>query len=141
MKDIFLDTNLSKKLINPIESEYLEFINWLYSEGALVMSNKLKCEYLRGNQNLIVVINKLTIDGRLNPIKNSLLKSFTFPKRIENKFISDFNDRVHIKSIVLSHRKIALIGDNKLLFDINSLPRFDGIKPIAEDNPSKIDYK
>lgn len=141
MKDIFLDTNLSKKLINPVESEYLEFLNWLYKEGVLVMSNKLQAEYGRGNQNLVVIIHRLTISGRLNFITNKELQEYVFPKKTENKLLSNYADRVHIKSILLSKRKMAIVGDTNLMRDINKYQRIDGIKPIAVDNPNKIDYK
>ena len=141
MKDVFFDTNLSSNLINPVAKEYKDFLNWLFDVGALVMTNKLEVEYGRGDQNLIVVIHKLTIEGRLNRINNRALSSYSFPKRIERRLLSNNADRVHIKCVILSNRKMAIVGDNKLQRDINNLPRIGGVKPVAENSPSMLNYK
>ncbi|MBI5217602.1 MAG: hypothetical protein HY958_01555 [Bacteroidia bacterium] len=41
MKDIFVDTNIAKNLITPLNPEYKKFLNWLNIEGSLVVSNHL----------------------------------------------------------------------------------------------------
>jgi hypothetical protein len=140
MNDIFLDTNLAHKLINPMEQEYKEFYNWLINDGVLVISNYLEHEYCAGNQNLVSVIYKLTIQGRINRIPNSALKSLNFSKRIESHFISNFKDRIHIKTIILSDRKLGIIADKNLVYDINNLPKINKIKPIAGTRPNEVPY-
>lgn len=141
MNDIFFDTNLAHNLINPTSPEYRDFLNWLYKDGALVISNKLEVEYGRGNQNLIVIIDGLTKNGRINRITNRQLQEYCIPKRIENRLLSNKADRNNIKCIVLSNRKMGIIADNNLLKDINNYPRLNKIKPTAANRPSEIDYK
>lgn len=141
MKDIFLDTNLAKNLINPLSDSFKEFIIWLNKDGALVFSNHLKREYGRGNQNLATIVNNLAAKGRINNIPNQVISNFKFSKSVEKKFLSNYKDRVHIKTVVLSERKLALALDINLQTDISGLPKINGIKPNCKDCPNKIKYK
>ena len=140
MKDIFLDTNLAHNLCNPMSNEYIEFTNWLVKEGALVLTNTLLSEYGH-NQTLLVLINKLIIEGRTNKISTQDLKRLKFPKRIERKLTCCSKDRIHIKSIVLSNRKIGISDDAEFRKSVNGLPKFGGIQPFTTDCPTKIEYK
>lgn len=140
-KDIFVDSNVAKDFTNPPDENYKKFMAWLKDEGTLVLNNLLEGEYGRSNQNLAVLIHFLTIKGRILRIKNKELKAFRFPKKIEKKLQSNSEDREHLKTILLSHRKIALTIDNAFRNDVNNYPRYDGKKAEAVARPERIDYK
>lgn len=140
-KDIFVDSNVAKNFTNPVDEHYKTFIRWLKEEGTLVLNNLLQSEYGRSNQNLAVLISFLTIKGRILRIENKDLTAFHFPKRIEKKLKSNREDREHLKTILLSHRKIALIIDNAFRNDVNNYPKYEGKKAEAVARPEQIDYK
>lgn len=148
MNDIFLDNNIVKHFTPPLTQEYKELASWLYEEGALVVSQKLLNEYIHGlshvkfeDQTILGIINKLTQQGRLNKIENRQLSNLIIPKRREKKFLSNREDHFHIKTILLSYRKLAISKDNNLCTDINNHPKVDKIKPRAANKPTGINYR
>lgn len=141
MKDILIDSNLIKNIENPVPSNYKPFIKWLKNEGAIVLTNKLKTEYYRGNQNLSVIIDVLTRQKRVNVITNKQLSSFRFKKNVSSGFLSNRDDWHHLKAVCLSHRKMSISSDINFTKDVKSLPKFDGVKPTCESCPSKIKYE
>ena len=90
-------------------------------------------EYLASNQGIfgqiiITIINKLTIDGRLVNFSNDDLKSLTFPKKIVQKCQQLKKDYWHVKAILLSNRKMAIIIDEAFRKAANEHPVHGGIK-------------
>lgn len=141
MKDIFVDTNSAQQFINPINEEYKELLQWLKTEGILTYNQKLLVEIGRGNQNLLILIDFLIKNGRANHIASQALKQFEFTKAQHKNFNCNAEDRIHLKTVVLSCRKIAIAGDIALRNDINGLAKYDGIQPQAYEFPSESNYK
>lgn len=141
MKDIFIDTNVAKHLANPLTDEYKELVKWLVNDGALVMSDYLLAEYGKGNQNLSVIISRLQATGRLNSLSKQQINGLRFTKKIERRLESNRKDWNHIKAILLSKRKIAIALDIKLMGDINTYPKIEGIQPTCVNCPTKVNYK
>lgn len=140
MNDIFIDTNLAKNLANPLSNPYKQFIKWLFDSGYIVLNNKLHVEFIRGNQTLAVVIDRLIKEGRVNRLSNEDLRNFRFRKSEERKLLSNHEDRIHLKSVFLSYRKLALSNDVNFKSDVNNFRSIDGQKAICEDCPSKVLY-
>ena len=142
-KDIFVDNNVAKNFCNPLDIEYRAFIKWLYKEGALVVSNKVIVEYHRSTShsysctNIIVIIDRLLRDGRLNKISNYALKRFAIKKHILNTLRSNPKDHEHLKIVLLSVRKLALSMDKSFRFDVNNYP---GYLAFAASRPNEIPY-
>jgi hypothetical protein len=141
MNDIFIDNDVAINLVTPLSEPFKLFLNWLYQEGALVCNQKLKCEYIRGNQTLSIVIDRLHRDGRINFISNNKLKGFAFTKTEEKSFLSNKKDRDNLKTVFLSFRKLAISHDNNFISDVNNFRRLNGINPLCRDCPSKINYR
>ena len=150
MKDIFIDNNIALKLSPPLDEEYKELVAWLFEEGALVVSQKLLVEYNQGlihlsnakrNESVLGIIGRLTQEGRLNKINNQQISAFIIPKKIENRLLSNKKDRDHLKTIILSFRKLAITSDNNFLRDINNYPKVNKVSPEAAYSPSRINYK
>lgn len=150
MNDLFIDNNVAKELTPPLVEEYKELIEWLFKEGTLVVSQKLLGEYNQGlihlsaikrNESIIGIIGRLTQEGRINKITNQRLNAFMIPKKIEKRLLSNWKDRDHIKTVLLSFRKLAITSDNNFRRDINGYPRVDKIQPQAALSPNGINYK
>ena len=148
-KDIFIDNSVAQNCNNPMKPEYKEFINWLRTEGVLVVSQKLLNEFndslrniseAKKHESIIGTIGILTQNGRLDKKSSNELKSLKFPKRIETKLTCNYEDRVHIKTVLLSIRKYAIAADKKLRKDINGYPKYERVQPIAVSRPSAIPY-
>ncbi|TKT94080.1 hypothetical protein [Dyadobacter frigoris] len=139
-KDIFIDTNIIKNFTNPLDPEYKKLISWIRAEGVLVINQKLLIEYGRTNQNIFVLINELTRNGRLIKFEKSDLDEVKFSKVFEKKLKSNSEDWPHLKTIWLSERKIGIIIDLGLRQDVNNSPKRDGINPKAFSRPEHIDY-
>jgi hypothetical protein len=144
LKDIFVDNDAATNFGNPLDPHYKEFFKWLLCEGYLVVSQKLLNEYGRTccggavGANIGVIVSKLTIDGRLIVVKKAQLDDFIIPKHIARRLKSNFLDHVHIKAVMLSHRKFAVSVDTRLRNDINNFPKFAA---CAVDRPEKIGYR
>jgi hypothetical protein len=144
LKDILVDNDAATNFGNPLDSHYKEFFKWLLCEGYLVVSQKLLNEYGRTccggatGSNIGVIVSKLTIDGRLIVFKRAELDGFLIPKHVARRLQSNFQDQVHIKAVLLSHRKFAVSVDSRLRNDINKFPKFAA---LAVDRPEKINYQ
>lgn len=144
MKDIFVDNCAAKNFANPLDKHYKEFITWLKVDGILVVSQKLLMEFGRtcdgciAGSNIVALVHYLTINGRLVRFSSKQLKEVKFPKRITRKLLSNHQDHVHIKVVILSHRKLAITGDKNLRKDLNAFP---GYVITAVKRPEAIDYK
>ena len=153
-KDIFIDNNVAKNFSNPVDPEYKKLIQWLIANKVdqrgknahLVISNKLIAEYKRTSRdafsltNIVVIIDKLTREGRLIKISNQEIKSFKqkyFTKRVEKKLMCNQEDRDHIPVVLLSYRKYALSLDDKFLYDLKNFP---GFTVLAEKRPEDLPY-
>ncbi len=91
MKDIFIDNNIAKNFVNPMDEEYKKLIRWLlkYDEekdpekaycAFLVLSKKLlHDEYMKSSRDcaevtgIQAIVNVMTEQGRINPISNLTL--------------------------------------------------------------------
>lgn len=144
MKDIFVDNCAAKNFANPLDKHYKAFIAWLKSDGVLVVSQKLLVEYGRtcggcaAGSNIVALVNYLTINGRLVRFTSKQLKQVKFKKHVENALLSNRQDHVHIKVVILSCRKFAVSGDTNLRTDLNAFP---GYTITAVKRPESITYK
>lgn len=155
-KDIFIDNNIAKNFSNPLDPEYKQLIKWLiefnsnpkkHDDNAhLVVSQKLIAEYYRtmghaaSGNNIAVIINLLTQQGRLNRISNEQIKEFKqkyFTNKVKRKLMSNSEDREHIPVVLLSDRKYALTFDEKLTADLQKIPSFTA---TVGKKPSDIPY-
>ncbi|MBB6004029.1 hypothetical protein [Arcicella rosea] len=143
-KDIFIDNNIASRFKNPADPAYIKLRDWLIKhteikEGEidinahLVVSQKLLNEYNRSNQNvkegqnIIAIIGRLQKQGRLVFIKNQAIKDFQqvhFTKKVEKKLTCNQEDREHIPTVLLSHRKYALSIDDNFVSDLINFPGF-----------------
>jgi len=155
-KDIFIDNNIAKNFSNPLDPEYKKLIKWLIEFNAepenlhknahLVVSKKLLAEYGRtmGNaasgNNIAVIVNLLTLKGRLNQISNEQIKDFKqkyFTNKVKRRLTSNDEDREHIPVVLLSDRKYALTLDEKFTADLLNFPSFTA---TVGKKPSDIPY-
>lgn len=146
IKDLFVDNNVAKNFKNPADPEYVKLMNWLYVKGHLVVTPKLMAEYYASNQgnfgqSIISIINQLTIEGRLVKVSNDEMKALAFPKKIEEKCQRLKKDYWHVKAILLSNRKMAIIIDEAFRNAVNEHPIHDGVKACAVSRPEAIDYE
>lgn len=139
--DLFVDTNVAKNFKNPLDPEYKKLVQWLRVKGCWVVSKKLLVEYGRSNQNIAVLTDLLLKQGRLKIIDNEAHNKLIFSKLAEKRLTCNAEDRWHLKTILLSHRKIALIIDVALRNDVNNHPLHEGVKPQAVSRPQDIDYE
>ena len=143
MKDILVDNNVAKNFCNPLDNEYKKFITWLFHCGELVVTNQLVNEYISATgsspsaTNIVAIIHKLTIDGRLNKVNSDDLKAFRIKPTIFRQLKSNHSDHDLIKAVMISNRKLALSLDKKLRNDINNYP---GFQAQAEKRPQDIPY-
>jgi len=143
-KNVFVDNNVAKNFCNPIDLNYREFIRWLFEEGHLVVTNKILGEFVSStggspsSTNIVVVIARLTRDGRLIKFSKSQLDALVFSKRIERRLRSNRKDHAHIKAVLLSDRKLALSLDNNFRHDLNNFP---GYQAIARERPEELGYR
>lgn len=156
-KDIFIDNNIASRFKNPADPQYIKLIQWLIkyekpdinkedNNAYLVVSNKLLSEYSRSNregkesQTLSVIISKLTREGRLIKIDNEQIKEFKrihFTKKVEKKLTCNQEDREHIPTVLLSHRKYALSIDDAFVSDLINFP---GFVVTAYKRPEDLPY-
>jgi len=155
-KDIFIDNNIAKNFSNPLDPEYKKLIKWLiefdsdpktiHNNAHLVVSQKLIAEYYRtmghaaSGNNIVVIINLLTQQGRLNRISNDQIKEFKqkyFTNKVKRRLTSNEEDREHIPVVLLSDRKYALTLDEKFTADLLNFPSFTA---TVAKKPSDIPY-
>ncbi|UCH95696.1 MAG: hypothetical protein JSV88_02305 [Candidatus Aminicenantes bacterium] len=153
-KDIFIDNNIAKNFINPMDVEYKKLVQWLmkfnpedsFENAYLTVSKKLLLEYLStashspSNTSMPSIIDKLTREGRLIKITNIEIKEFQreyFTKKIVKNLRSNKEDHDHIPVVLLSHRKYALSLDDDFIYD---LAHFPGFRVRAEKRPERLPY-
>ena len=146
IKDLFVDNNVAKNFKNPADPAYQKLMNWLFTEGHLVITQKLLLEYHasnRGNfgQSIFTIIDQLTRDGRLVKISTEEMKTMQFPKRLDEKCLKLNKDYWHLKAIILSNRKVAIIIDKAFRDAVNNHPKVDGVQACAVARPEEIDYE
>lgn len=127
LKDIFVDDCVAARLENPMDPRLRGFLQWLESEGALVLSQKIIAEYKgslagRGSSTFIALLSKLQRDGRQFFADNETLKQFGIPRRIERSLRSNRKDWWHIRAVLLSPRKLAISFDRNFVRDLNDYP-------------------
>lgn len=138
-KDIVIDTNVMRLYDSPKDDVFKKFFHWIRSKGILTMSRKLLLEYGgSGNQKIFVLINELQRKGRYNLIGNKTLKTFTRDRHF--KYTCNYKDKHHAKLVFLSHRKRLIAFDDRLIGDVNSFPKINGVKPCACKKPDKCCY-
>jgi hypothetical protein len=143
-KDIFVDNNVAKNFCNPADQHYKNFIKWLFEEGHLAVSNKIIQEYVsstggsQSSTNIVIIIARLTREGRLIKFSKQQLDELTFDKRTERRLRSNRKDRPHIKVTLLSDRKLALSLDRNFRYDVNNFP---GYRAVARERPEELDYR
>ncbi|MBE0680375.1 MAG: hypothetical protein IH589_00545 [Anaerolineales bacterium] len=155
MKDIFIDNNVAKNFINPLDLEYKKLVSWLMhcdevrkSDNAhLVISKKIIVEYHRtcgssmSDNSIVAIIDMCTRQGRLNRITNDQIKDFRttyLTKKNCRKLKSNWQDHDHIPVVMLSKRKYAISIDDKFVQDVNLFP---GFKAIAVKRPEDLKYE
>lgn len=157
-RDIFIDTNIASNFANPVDPNYKDLIAWLndnhdVADGQeddrayLVVSTKLMEEYLRTFRGsflenaMPMIVNRLTIEGRLIKISNAEIKAFQhaeFVPRIVRQMQSNAEDREHIPVVLLSERKYALTNDEKFTHDLGLFP---GREVTVSNRPEQIPYR
>ncbi|MBI5220105.1 MAG: hypothetical protein HY958_14350 [Bacteroidia bacterium] len=74
----------------------------------------------------------------MNKISNKQLTGFIFKKHIEKSLKSNAADWIHLKTVLLSYRKLAISNDKNLRNDINHYP---GYNAIAAARPNELNYE
>ncbi|RPJ76265.1 MAG: hypothetical protein EHM20_07695 [Alphaproteobacteria bacterium] len=155
MKDIFIDNNVAKNFVNPLDPEYKKLVVWLrtYSEvnlahnAHLVVSKKIIAEYKRtcgaslSDNAVVALVDLCTRQGRLKNITNNQIKDFRlvyFTKKICRRLKSNWQDHDHIPVVLLSHRKFAISLDDNFVHDVVTFP---GFQAIAVKRPQDLNYE
>jgi hypothetical protein len=146
IKDLFVDNNIAKNFKNPADPEYKRLVDWLFREGHLVITQKLLSEYLASNQgnfgrSIITIVDQLTREGRIVKISTEEMKALKFPKKLEEKCQKLNKDYWHLKAILLSNRKLAIIIDVAFRDRVNDHPKHGGVQAIAVARPEEVDYE
>jgi hypothetical protein len=154
-KDIFIDNTIAKNFSNPVDPSYKALIVWLIKydpslgedNAHLVLSQKLLREYKAtaasspSSTNIVVIVDKLSREGRRVWISNQQIKDFRrrhFTKRIVRQLRCNHEDRDHIPAVLLSDRKYALSIDQAFVHDINNFP---GFVARAATRPEHLPYR
>ena len=161
MKDIFIDNNLAKNFATPLDPNYKTLIKWLFAYDAedvknnpenienyahLVVNQKLLSEYNRSSRGcakstaITTIISRLTIQGRLIKVSKSEIELFNrqyITKKVTSSLNSNAEDHVHIPTVLLSVRKMALTYDVNLAADLLKVP---GFNPIVKARPEELNY-
>jgi len=142
-KDLLVDNSIAKNFCNPLDAHYKVFIHWLFVEGELVVTQSLLKEYHASTAgspsptNIVVIVAKLTADGRLRRFTKQDLNLFQIPNHVARCLRSNRKDWDSIKAVMLSTRKFALSLDNDFVFDVNNYP---GYLARAERRPQDLPY-
>jgi hypothetical protein len=139
-RDIVIDNNIMSLYDSPKDENIKMLFRWLREEGTLTASKNLIKEYRQsGNQKLVILINELNRKGRYLLITKSEIDSFKIDRHFN--YTCNYKDREHAKLVFLSIRKRLIANDNKLVHDVNSFKKVNGIKPCACKNPQNCCYK
>ena len=133
-KDIVVDANVMRLYDKPKDPIIVSLFVWIKERGVLTVNQKLVNEYRSICRDIVMILlNQLNRDGRLNHISKSQLSAFTYDRNF--KYTCNGKDIVHARTVFLSHRKRCIAFDKKLRADINAFKREDKIKPCACRNP------
>ena len=141
--DLFVDADRSKHFCRPIDSAYNKLIEWLRSDGYLVVCPSLIKEYHKAEQAttaptaLLMLVGHLQRHGRLKQFGKTALGAFRIKKHIATRLRSNLEDRDHLKIVLLSDRKLGISGDVKFRHDVNNYP---GHRAIVRRHPSQVPY-
>lgn len=135
MKDIFIDANIMKIFPNHQDPEFIKFFAWLESQGTLVVSQKLIVEYGRiYSQDITRLLDHLFNEDRFIKKTKNELETIDFA---HFKFTCNTDDIVHAKTVCLSNRKIALVGDKYLRSDLKKIPKH---QIYSSKRPEELPY-
>lgn len=141
--DFFVDADRSKHFCRPIDSAYKRLIEWLRSDGYLVVCPSLINEYHKAEQAttaptaLLMLVGHLQRHGRLKRFGKKALGAFRIKKHITRRLRSNPKDRDHLKIVLLSDRKLGISGDVNFCHDVNNYP---GHLAIVRPHPSQVPY-
>lgn len=141
--DLFVDADRSKYFSRPVDPRYRKLIEWLRSDGQLVVCASLIREYegaVRGSTSpttLVALVNHLQRDGRLKRFDRRALNAFRIRKHVEKRLRSGMKDRDHLKIVLLSDRKLGVSGDGNFRRDVNNFP---GYSAVVRRHPSEVPY-
>lgn len=155
-KDIFIDTEIANTFAGEnISEDYKSLIEWLLSEddASLVSSKYLRTEYFSGNQDCLKVYSishiyvELQSRGKINLIQPESIEAFkkqffndTTWKKLNCKRKNSC-DPLHIITIFLSDRRMALIKDNAFIDDLINFPKFGKTVKAQKELDNQFDYK
>ena len=142
--DLFVDADRSGKFCRPVDPAYQDLIEWLLSDGYLVVCQSLIVEYHRAVQGsslpttLIVLLDKLKRQGRLRHFDKKTLDDFRIRTHVERGLRSNREDRDHLKVVLLSDRRLGISGDVNFCHDANNYP---GFTATVDRHPSQVPYR
>lgn len=138
MNDIVVDTSVMRLFGRAKDQEFRDFFRWLKEDGTLTVSQYLLNEYYRvGSNDIWSFLNDLITFNRkrYNRIDRGRIDSIDdkhFRYRCNTK------DRVHVKLVMVSFRRLALSQDRRFVYDVNNFP---GYQAIAARKPNDLPYK
>lgn len=141
--DLFVDADRSKYFGRPVDPGYKRLIEWLRSDGHLVVCASLIREYedaVRGSTSpttLVALVSHLQRDGRLKRFDRRALDAFRIRKHVGKRLRSGMKDRDHLKIVLLSDRKLGVSGDGNFRHDVNNFP---GYSAVVRRHPSEVPY-
>lgn len=132
--DIVIDANAMRLYDKPKDISFINLFSWVRQQGVLTVNQKLIKEYGDTRNDLIMVLlNELSRDGRLNRISKETIAAYKADRHYA--YTCNAKDRVHARTVFLSNRKRLIAIDKNFLRDINNYPSVDGVKPCAYRNP------
>lgn len=156
LKDIFIDNNIAKNFAHPLDPQYKKLVKWLFysyhpseadKNAYLVVSQKLLNEYHStcrlcvSNTSIVAIVNTMLIQGRLRKFSHEEISNFKrihYKPRVKRMLRCNCPDKEHhIPTVLMSDRKYALVGDNKLKADLVNFP---GFRCLATKRPEAIPY-
>ena len=141
--DLFVDADRSGHFSRPVDPAYRKLIDWLRSDGHLVVCQSLLREYhdaVRGSSvptTLVALVEHLQRLGRLKHFGKGAIEAFRIKKRISRGLRSQQKDRDHMKIVLLSDRKLGISGDIDFCHDVNNYP---GYSANVRRHPSEVPY-
>lgn len=142
--DLFVDANQSSHFCRPMDAHYRDLIEWLWTDGHLVVCQALIVEYSRAvsgsdkQRTLVALVDRLQREGRLRRFGKAELREFRISERMRKKLLSNRSDHDFLKIVLLSDRKLGLSADYKFRRDVNSFP---GSGAFVGAHPSDVDYR
>ena len=134
MKDIVIDATAIRLFGVTKDIEFIKFFSWLQNDGVLTVSSYLIKDYSGcGSHYIAALLSHLINNGRLNKIATNTIKFFN-----DRHYRYRSNDRLHVRLVMLSDRRLALSHDDNFIHDINNFP---GMRATAARRPSQLPYQ